>query len=146
MKKIFLIIAIVSAAGFSSCTKKQFADTYADPSKVSSTTLENQYAGFLSANLGYAMYQYWNYFVVLQNTMLPWTQVDGFVNTPGRYIPGAAAIGAKWGNYYAFLAQYKEFLRLYKALSPDDQAAKRRYYITATIYYYDQTQKMVDIF
>lgn len=146
MKKIFLIIAIASAAGFSSCTKKQFADTYADPAKVSSTTLENQYAGFLAANLGYSMYQYWNYFVVLQNTMLPWTQVDGYVNTPGRYIPGAAAISAKWSNYYAFLAQYKEFLRLYNALSPDDQAAKKIYYITATIYYYDQTEKMVDIF
>ncbi len=146
MKKIFLIIAIASAAGFSSCTKKQFADTYPDPSKVSSTTVENQYAGFLSANLGYAMYQYWNYFVVLQNTMLPWTQADGFVNTPGRYIPGAAAIGAKWGNYYAFLAQYKEFVRLYNALSSTDQVAKRIYYITATIYYYDQTEKMVDIF
>ncbi len=146
MKKIFLIIAVISAAGFSSCTKKQFADDYPDPSKVSSTTLENQYAGFLSSNLSYTMYQYYNYFAVLQNTLLPWTQTDAIVNTPGRYVPGAASIDARWSTYYAFLVQYKEFLRLYNTLSPDDQKTKRVYYISATIYYYDRTQKMVDLF
>ncbi len=146
MKKIFLIIAIVSLAGMSSCTKKQLADDYPDPSKVSSTTVEKQFAGFLSSNLDYVMYKYWNYFVVLQNTMLPWTQTVGMINTPGRYVPGAAAIGARWGNYYSFLAQYKEMVRLYNALSPEDQADKRIYFIAATIYYYDHTQKTVDIF
>lgn len=146
MKKIFLISAVVSLAAISSCTKKQFADDYADPSKVSSTTVEQQFAGFLSSNLDYTMYQYWNYFVVLQNTMLPWTQSVGIVNTPGRYVPGAAAISAKWQSYYGFLAQYKELLRLYNNLSPADQADKRIYIIAATIYFYDHTEKMVDIF
>ena len=146
MKKIFLIIAVISAAGFSSCTKKQLADAYTDPSKVATTTLENQYAGFLSSNLGYTMYQYYNYFAVLQNTILPWTQVDAIINAPGRYVPGAAAIGARWSTYYAFLAQYKEFVRLYNLLSPDDQKVKRIYYISATIFFYDRTQKMVDLF
>ena len=66
--------------------------------------------------------------------MLPWTQTDGMINSPGRYIPGAAAIVRRWSNYYAFLAQYKEFLRLYNTLSPDDQADKKdllyfRYYL-----------------
>ncbi|MEO7049857.1 MAG: SusD/RagB family nutrient-binding outer membrane lipoprotein, partial [Ferruginibacter sp.] len=146
MKKIFLIIAVISVAGLSSCTKKQLADAYADPSKVSSTTIEKQYAGFLSANLDYVMYKYWNYFVVLQNTMLPWTQTVGMINSPGRYVPGAAAIDAKWGNYYAFLAQYKELLRLYSTLTPQEQSDKRIYIITATIYFYDHSQKMVDLF
>jgi Starch-binding associating with outer membrane len=145
MKKIFLIIAIVAGAGLSSCTKKQFADDYADPSKVSSTTVEKQFAGFLSSNLDYVMYKYWNYFVVLQNTMLPWTQTVGIVNTPGRYVPGAAAIGARWSNYYGFLAQYKELLRLYNTLSPEDQADKRMYIIAATIYFYDHSEKVVDL-
>ncbi|MEO8413899.1 MAG: SusD/RagB family nutrient-binding outer membrane lipoprotein [Ginsengibacter sp.] len=146
MKKIFLIIAIVGVAGLSSCTKKQLADDYTDPSKVSSTTVEKQFAGFLSANLGYAMYQYWNYFVVLQNTMLPWTQTVGIINSPGRYVPGAAAIDTRWSNYYASMAQYKELLRLYSTLSTADQADKRIYIIAATIYFYDQTQKTVDLY
>ena len=146
MKKIFLIIAIAGVAGLSSCTKKQFAEDYPDPSKVSSTTIEKQYAGFLSANLDYVMYKYWNYFVVLQNTLLPWTQTVGMINSPGRYVPGAAAIDARWQNYYAFLAQYRELVRLYNTLSPDEQAAKRIYIITATIYFYDHSEKMVDLF
>ena len=136
MKKIFLIIAVVAAAGLSSCSKKQFADNYADPSKVSSTTVEKQFAGFLAYNLDYVMYKYWNYFVVLQNTMLPWTQSVGMINSPGRYVPGAAAISARWSNYYGFLAQYKELLRLYNTLSPDDQADKRIYIVAATIYFF----------
>lgn len=146
MKKIFLILAVVSLVGISSCTKKQLANDYPDPSKVSSTTVEQQFAGFLSSNLDYTMYQYWNYFVVLQNTMLPWTQTVGIINTPGRYVPGAASISAKWESYYGFLAQYKDLLRLYNTLSPADQADKRIYIIAATIYFYDHTEKMVDIF
>ncbi|MEO9146516.1 MAG: SusD/RagB family nutrient-binding outer membrane lipoprotein [Ginsengibacter sp.] len=146
MKKIFLIIAIAGVAGFSSCTKKQLADDYANPSKVSSTTIELQFAGFLSANLDYTMYKYWNYFVVLQNTMLPWTQTVGMINSPGRYVPGAAAIDAKWGSYYGFMAQYKELLRLYSTLSPADQEDKKLYIIAATIYFYDHTEKMVDLY
>src|SRR4051794_6385735 len=110
MKKIFLVFAIVSAAVLSSCTKKQFEDAYTDPSKVSSTIIENQFAGFLSSNLDYVMYKYWNYFVVLQNTALPWTQAVGMINSPGRYVPGAAAINSRWQNFYGFLAQYKELL------------------------------------
>ena len=110
MKKIFLIATIAIAAGLSSCTKKQFSDAYSNPQTVNETTVEKQFAGFLTANLDYVMYKYWNYFVVLQNTALPWTQAVGMINAPGRYVPGAAAISNRWQNYYAFLAQYKELL------------------------------------
>lgn len=145
MKKIFLIIAIVSLA-ISACTKKQFEEAYTDPSKVSSTTIEKQYAGFLASNIEYVMYKYYNYFVVLQNTLLPWTQTVGMINSPGRYVPGAAAISAVWGNYYSFLAQYKELVRIYNNLKPEEQKEKRVYIMTATIYFYDYSEKMVDLF
>ena len=146
MKKVVSIIAIISAIAFSSCTKSQFADAYADPSKVSSTTVELQYAGFLSSNLSYVMYNYWDYFVDYQNTVLPWTQVTPIINNSGRFIPGVQSESDVWNNYYGFMAQYKEILKLNKALSASDQASKRIYIITATIYYYDMTQKIVDLF
>lgn len=145
MKKIFLIIVIGTLAALSSCTKQQFSDHYTNPSKVSSTTVEKQFAGFLSANIEYVMYKYWNYFVVLQNTMLPWTQTVGMVNSPGRYVPGAAAISARWSSYYGFLAQYKELIRIYNSVSPEEQADKKIYIIAATIYFYDHTEKVVDL-
>src|SRR5258706_5297986 len=98
MKKILLILITASVASISSCKKSQFSDNYPDPSKVASTTVEKQFAGFLAANQDYVMYKYWNYFVILQNTLLPWTQTVGIVNAPGRYVPGAAAISDRWSN------------------------------------------------
>lgn len=144
MKKIFLI-GFVSLLAVSSCTKQQFADAYTDPRTIASTTVSQQFAGFLSSNLSYVMYHYWDYFVVYQNTLIPWSQTAASLNTNGRYLPGAAAISDVWKTYYGFLAQYKDLLRVYSAMSTDDQKANRIYYIAATIYYYDFTQKAVDL-
>lgn len=145
MKKIFLIVVVAMLAGISSCTKKQFSDDYANPQTVNQTTVEKQFAGFLTSNLDYVMYKYWNYFVILQNTALPWSQATGILNNPGRYVPGAAAITARWQNYYGFLAQYKEFMNLYSKLPDEEKAEKRIYVIAATIYFYDHSEKVVDL-
>jgi len=144
MKKIFLI-GFVSVAALSACTKKQFSDAYTNPSSIATTTVERQFAGFLSSNLSYVMYRYYQYFVVYQNTLIPWSQTAVTLNTSGRYIPGAAAINDLWSNYYGFVAQYKELLRVNSLLTADEQAANRIYIIAATIYYYDYTQKVVDL-
>ncbi|MBN8789917.1 MAG: SusD/RagB family nutrient-binding outer membrane lipoprotein [Terrimonas sp.] len=136
---------MVSVAALSSCSKSEFADNYADPKTVASTTVDKQFAGFLAANQDFVMYKYWNYFVILQNTLLPWTQSVGIINAPGRYVPGAAAISDRWGNYYGFLAQYKDLLRVYNTLSAEQQQENRMYIIAATIYFYDHTQKVVDL-
>lgn len=145
MKKIFLIAGLVVATGMSSCKKSDFANAYINPATAHSTTVEKQYAGFLASDMDYVMYGYWNYFVILQNTALHYTQAVGWQNAPGQYVPGAAAISDRWNNYYTFLAQYKEFLHVYSQQSAADQQAKRMYFITATIHFYDQTQKVVDL-
>ncbi|HVM88482.1 MAG TPA: SusD/RagB family nutrient-binding outer membrane lipoprotein [Puia sp.] len=146
MKKIILYALLVFMLGFMACTKKQFSDAYSDPTKVSTTTLPIQFAGFLSSNLNYVNYHYWDYFVVYQNTLIPWSQTAVTLNTNGRYLPGAAAINDVWNTYYGFVAQYKELVKLNAALSADDQASNRIIMIAATIYYYDFTQKVVDLF
>src|SRR6185312_2784549 len=56
-----------------------------------------------------------------------------------------AAIGDRWKNYYAFLAQYKDLLRVYNLLPESEQADKRIYIILATIYFYDHSQRVVDL-
>lgn len=145
MKKIFLS-GLVFVLVITGCTKKQFSDAYTDPTKVTTTTVDRQFAGFLSSNLNYVMYHYWDYFVVYQNTVIPWSQTAVTLNTNGRYIPGAAAISDVWKTYYGFVAQYKEILRINSTLSAEEQASNRIYIIAATIYYHDFTQKMVDLF
>src|SRR5690349_13837985 len=138
MKKIFLSVLVLMLI-ISGCTKDQFADAYTNPLKLSQTNVERQYAGVLSSTLNYVMYHYWDYFVVYQNTLIPWSQTAVTLNTNGRYIPGAAAIDDFWNTYYNLVAQYKELLRLYSTLSPAEQQDNRIYIINATIFYYDFT-------
>ena len=145
MKKILIIIAAAFMVINTACTKADFEDAYPDPSKISTSTVEKQFSGFITSNREYVLPAYWNYFVVLRTTLTRYTQAVGWVNTSNQYVPGAAGIDAYWGTYYTLLAQYREFEKIYKASSTEDQADKRIYMITATIYLYDHTQKMVDL-
>lgn len=145
MKKILFILAVTLAVGFTACTKSDFEDSYADPSKVSETTVEKQFAGFLASNRWYVLPDYWNYFVVMRTTVLHYTQAVGFVNGPNQYVPGAASINDRWNNYYNFLAQYRELENIYSKLPADEKTDKRIFMIAATTYFYDHTQKMVDL-
>lgn len=144
MKKIFLSLAVLGVI-VSSCSKKDFTDAYTDPSKISETTVEKQYAGFLQTNKDFVLPAYWNYFVVLRTTLHYYTQTVGWSNYNDQYVPGMAAIGARWGNYYSLLAQYRELEKVYNQLPAADQAAWKIYMISATVYLYDATQKMVDL-
>lgn len=144
MKKIFLSVLVLVFVA-SACKKDQFADAYTNPLKLTTTTVDRQFAGVLSSNLNYVMYHYWDYFVVYQNTLIPWSQTAVTLNTNGRYIPGAAAITDFWNTYYNLVAQYKELVRLYSSLSTEEQQANRIYMIAASVFYYDYTQKAVDL-
>lgn len=145
MKKLIFLLSLGLVAGLSSCQKSDFEDSYADPSKISTTTVEKQYAGFLSSNRDYVLPAYWNYFVILRTTINHYTQAVGFANASNQYVPGFAGIDSYWGNYYSLLSQYRELQKVYNQLSVQDQDLRRIYMITATIYLYDFTQKLVDL-
>jgi hypothetical protein len=145
MKKILIMLTAVLAIVISSCTKSDFKDSYADPSKISTTSVEKQFAGFLQTNREYVLPSYWNYFVVLRTTLTRYTQAVGWVNSNSQYVPGAAGINDRWNAYYNFLAQYREFEKVFAQLPTDDQADRRIYVIAAAIYLYDHTQKVVDL-
>ena len=145
MKKILFILIVGLTAGLAACNKSDFKDSYADPSKISVTSVEKQFTGFLVSNRGYVLPDYWNYFVVLRTTLTHYTQAVGWVNSTNQYVPGAAGINDRWSAYYNFLAQFREFEKVYSQLSADDQKDKRIYMIAASIYLYDHTQKVVDL-
>lgn len=144
-KKSLFYLAIVLTVAVTACNKSDFKDSYADPSKISVTSVEKQFAGFLVSNREYVMPDYWNYFVVLRTTLPRYTQSVGWVNSPNQYVPGAAGITSRWENYYNFVAQYREFENVFNRLSAEDQADRRIFKIAATIYFYDHTQKVVDL-
>jgi hypothetical protein len=154
MKKILLITVAVVAIGFAACKKSDFEDSYSDQSKVTVASVEKQFAGVLTSYTwansdkgqhGYVVPNYWNYFVVLRTTLLHYTQAVGWENSDNQYVPGIASIGDHWKDYYYFLAQYRELESIYSKLTPTDQADNRIYMIAATIFLYDQTQKMIDL-
>ena len=145
MKNILKLMLLSLIVVVSSCSKSDFADSYADPSKISVSTIEKQYAVFLKSNSDYVVPAYYNYFVVLRTSTNRYTNAIGFTNVDKMYVPGDAGISANWGSYYALLAQYRELQKIYAAASATEQADKKIFLTTATIYLYDYTQKMVDL-
>lgn len=145
MKNILFVLAVVLAVGNTGCKKADFENSYADPSKISKTTVEKQFAGFLVANRDYVLPSYWNYFVVLRTTLNRYTQSVGWVNSVNQYVPGIAGINDRWNAYYNFLGQYREMENVFGKLSANDQKDMRIYMIAATVYLYDHTQKAIDL-
>ncbi len=145
MKNKILFISLFMLLGITACNDSKFEDYYVQPSTINTSTIEKQFAGAFSSTLDWTMYRYWNYFVVLQNTALHYTQVVGWQNFEKQYEPGAGGVGDRWGWYYGYLAQFREFEKVYNAASKEEQADKKIYKILSTIFFYDQTQQMVDI-
>ncbi len=145
MKIKSILLASLLAFAVLGCQITDFEDNYKDPSRVSETTIEKQFTGMIFSNREYVLPSYWNYFVVLRITLNRFNQATGWVNAENQYVPGSAAISDRWGNYYSFLAQYKELQKVYNALPEISKQEYRVYMIAATAYFYDHTQKVVDL-
>lgn len=143
MKRIIILALFV--LGVTACEKADFEKAYPDPSKISASTVEKQFTGFLNANKWYVLPDYWNYFVVLRPTLNRFNQAVGWVNVDNQYVPGGGLISDRWNTFYGFVAQYREMDKIYNSLSAEDQTLRRIYKITSTIYFYDHVQKNVDL-
>ena len=144
MKKIIFFLAVL-LTGFAACKKSDFEGSYTNPSRIATTNVEKQFTGMLVTNREYVIPSYWNYFVVLRTSVNHYIQAVGWENGANQYIPGAASITDRWNNYYNFLAQYRELEKVFNALTPEAQELNRIYMIAATVYFYDHTQKVVDL-
>ncbi|MFV0541750.1 MAG: SusD/RagB family nutrient-binding outer membrane lipoprotein, partial [Aestuariibaculum sp.] len=89
---------------------------------------------------------YNNYFQILRPTLLRWTQAAGWLNSLGQYVVGADCVNQQWNQYYNLLTQYRELQKIYIASSSEDQEKNKIYMLAATVYLYDHTQDMVDLF
>ena len=146
MKKISLVLVAGLLLGTMSCQESEFTKRYADPAKIAETTVEKQYTGFLYSNIDYVVPAYGNYFVTLRTSILHYVQATGWPNESGQYVPGSSGVESVWYNYYTFLAQYRELQKVYAALAPEKQTDRKIFMLTATVYFYDYTQRMVDLF
>jgi len=146
MKKYIIAFGFLSAiVSVTSCKKSAFEEFYRDPSKVSSTTIDKQFAGLFYNNRDLVVPSYGNYFVIMRNTTIRYLQATGWANESNQLTPGGASIGDRWNIYYGALAQYKELEALYSKLSEVEQKQYRIFLLTAKIFFYDQTQQVVDL-
>jgi hypothetical protein len=145
MRKLIYTSLAAATLFLSACSEDDFADAYRDPETVVVTNMPKQFAGFMKINFEDVIPSYWNYYTVIRSTSLSYTQGHGFVNSTGRYIPGPA-VNDRWNRYYKFIAQYRELEKVMASLSPAEQAENRIYMLTATVYLYDHTSKMIDNF
>lgn len=144
LRKIFFI-TILSTLVLVSCQKDDFDSAYTDPSKISESSVEKQFTGFLKANSEYILPDYWQYFVAFRITHHRYNQTIGWVNGENQYLPGGAAVDAVWSNYYTTLSQYRELENIYNKLNAADQADRKIFMLAAKVYLYEYTQKMVDL-
>lgn len=145
MKKLSSYLVAALLLGTVACQESEFTERYADPAKISKTTIEKQYTGFLVANMDYVLPAYGNYFVTLRTSLNHYNQITGWPNESGQYIPGSSGVESVWYNYYNTLAQFRELENVYAKASAEDQKNKAIFLMTAKVYLYDYTQRMVDL-
>ena len=145
MKKIasFILAGLMLMAV--SCKESEFTERYTDPSKIAESTVEKQYSGFLYASKDYILPGYGQYFVTLRTTLNRYNQAVGWPNESGQYVPASAGVQDMWFNYYNSLAQYRELEKIYNTRSAEEQADKKIFMLTAKVYLYNYTQRMVDL-
>ncbi|WP_255068732.1 SusD/RagB family nutrient-binding outer membrane lipoprotein [Lacihabitans sp. LS3-19] len=146
MKKINILTLGLFLLGIFSCKQQDFIEAYPNPGKLSSTSVERQFTGFLYTNKDYVLPAYRNYFVTLRTTLNHYVQTTGWANETGQYVPGSSGAEDIWYNYYSTLAQYRELEKIYNAQDATSQKDRKVYMLAAKVYLYDYTQRMVDVF
>ncbi|WP_031528841.1 SusD/RagB family nutrient-binding outer membrane lipoprotein [Dyadobacter crusticola] len=146
MNKILSFILAGLLFATTACEESEFTERYADPSKISETSVEKQYTGIMYTNRNWVLPAYGNYFVTLRTSINRYTQSVGWPFESGNYVPGSAGSQDLWFNYYNTLAQFRELERIYASRPTAEQNDKKVFLITAKIYLYDYTQRLVDIY
>jgi tetratricopeptide (TPR) repeat protein len=83
--------------------------------------------------------------VFYRTTLTRYTQAVGWINEDNQYVPAAAGVNDRWGNYYQALGQYRALQKQYDNLPAEMQASLRIFMITSTIFIYDFTARTVDL-
>ncbi len=148
-KKIYIVLVMFASMAiiFNGCKQSELEELYPDPGKTSVATVPQYFTGLLASANEVVLPWYYRFFVVEQPTMGHYTQVMGWQNTSDQYVPGASPTEWRWNQYYnGPMTNFRVFQSLYNDLSEEEQAELRIFNLAATIFFYDQSQQMVDIF
>ncbi len=148
-RKIYIVLVMFAAFAvvFNSCKKSELTDLYADPGKSSTATVESFFTGLLKSANNVVLPWYWRFFVVEQPTIGRYSQVMGWSNTNDQYLIPAQVIDWRWDQYYnGPMTHYRVFQGLYDDLEDELKAEFEIFNLAATIFFYDQSQQMIDLY
>ncbi len=148
MKKIFTIvlgIALLLTVGIS-CSKKQFADNYYDPSKTTTVSCEKLFTGVMYAGRQYMYVSYWR-LITWDRFLARFSQTIGYNNSGSIYEVTPGYAGDRWNNFYQALAQFRLLESTYEAEEDAETKAQNKIYVSlAEVFILDQLTQMVDVF
>jgi len=138
----FSMVVLITA----SCSKDKLSDIYSDPGKTSTASVERMFTGVLNSSMDYVRMEYWRLFVVEQPSLGHYTQVMGWTNGEKQYEIAIGPVSDRWNSYYTgVMIQYRQFMQLYEDLPEAEKPNYQIMKMAASIYFYDHTQQMVDI-
>lgn len=147
MKRIYNIVlglVLLLLVGIS-CSKKQFAEKYYDPSKTTTVSCEKLFTGVLYAGRQYTYVSYWR-LITWDRFFGRFSQTTGYNNTSGIYQVTDGYAGDRWNNFYQTLAQFRLLESAYEKLDDDAKADAKIYLDLAEVFILDQLTQMVDMF
>lgn len=149
MKKILTIaLGVVAAVTFISCSDESYTEKYNDPSKTTTVSCDKLFTGVVWTGRTYGMQTYWG----LCTFELP--QIGNYSQVSSHFVDDADYEGTgsyvsygndRWTNFYEDMAQYKLMRHTFKNLSDADKTANQLYMDCATVWFYDQLEKAIDL-
>ncbi len=140
MKTKIITFIILSFTIFISC-ENLVEENFLDPSKTTKTSSEFLMTGVFETPKNFYMPYYQRHFIFTNPSVGIYCQSKGWINGNKQYIPGSGSFD-KWNTYYKMLRQYRE---LELQMAKEDKPENRIFMIAATIFFYDRTQLMVDL-
>ena len=151
MKKIYTILLGISVVIMSiSCSNKDFADKYTDPSKTSTATCDKLMTGaFTIASCQYQNYTsntYWRMYT-WDHYFAQWAQIIGYNNNSGSiYGVGDSYAANRWDNFYKVLTQFRVMQNIYENEAEEEKEQDIIFLDITEVFVIDNLSQLVDIF
>ena len=151
MKKISaLSLGLTLLLTVFSCSKQDFSDRYADPSKTATVSCSKLMTGafYVACDTykGFGYNTYWRLYT-WEGFFSQLNQQRGFNNDSGGvYFIQDGWANDRWSNFYKLLAQYRLMEATYEAETDAEKASDIIYLNLTKVFLYDQLAQLCDAF
>ena len=149
MKKILTFaLGVVAAVSITSCSDEAYTEKYNNPAKTTTVSCDKLFTGVVWSGRTYGMHTYWG----LCTFELP--QIGAYAQTSSHFSADVDYEGTgsyvsygndRWCNFYEDMAQFKLMRHTFQNLSASEQAANQLFMDCATVWFYDQMEKAIDL-